>query len=63
MGKMSGGTPVYSPLPRREAMINPINPIGCVVSWQCSLFVGAKIEHCQLNSHPFRATFSGIDLI
>jgi len=21
----------------------------------------SKVEHCQLNSHPFRAAFSGID--
>ena len=31
------------------------------VSWQCSLFAWAKIEHCGLNSSLFRATFGGVD--
>ena len=44
-------------IPKREVAINPINLIGCAVSWQCSLFVRAKIEHCKLNPRPFRAAF------
>jgi len=27
---------------------------------ECSLCARAKIEHCQLNSRPFKAAFSGI---
>ena len=50
-------------IPKREVAINPINSIGRAVSWQCSLFVRAKIEHCKLNPRPFRAAFSGIDRV
>ena len=47
-------------VPKRELAINPINPIRRAVSWQCLLFVRAKIEHCQLNYYPFETVFSGI---
>ena len=30
-------------------------------NWQCSICTRAKIEHCQLNSRPFKAAISGID--
>ena len=40
-------------IPKREVAINPINSIGRTVSWQCSLFVRAKIKHCKLISRPF----------
>ncbi len=33
------------------------------MSWQCSLCPRAKIEHCELNSRPFWAVFSGIDRV
>ena len=67
MDETSGGTPALPGgkprILKREVVINPINLIGRAVSWQCLLFVRAKIEHCKLNSRPFRAAFSGIDRV
>ena len=44
-------------VPKKEILIDRINPINPCGELGCSLLLRTKIEHILLNSRPFEAAF------